>query len=151
MELIGKVQVAKNKFIEYGYTEGVLDDPITFDDAWERAFVICGQTEEFFGEEFPPGDAAITLESENFAVFLPDDFLEFHGIASGNEEEDTELLKKNADILADLFEKWYEGMVFDLVLKNERGEEIERISPVSEYVADHNVADIWKQYDGSGF
>lgn len=151
MELIGKVQVAKNKFIEYGYTEGVLDDPITFDDAWERAFVICGQTEEFFGEEFPPGDAAITLESENFAVFLPDDFLEFHGIATGNEEEDYELLKKNADTLADLFEKWYEGEVFDLVLKNEYGEELDRMSPVSEHVDDNNVEDIWKQYDGASF
>lgn len=149
MELIGVVKAAEGKFISYGYTEGVLDDPITFDDAWERAFVICDQTEEFFGEEFAPEDAAITLESENFTVFLPDYFLEFHGIATGNEEEDMELLKKNADTLADLFEKWYEGMVFDLVLKNEYGEELDRLSPVSEDVNDNNVVDIWKQYDGA--
>lgn len=151
MELIGKVKVANNRFIEYGYTEGVLDDPITFDDAWERAFVICDQTEEFFGEEFAPGDAAITLGSENFTVLLPDDFLQFHGLATGNEEEDTELLKKNADILADLFEKWYEGEVYDLVLRNEYGEELDRMSPVSEHVDDNSVEDIWKQYGGASF
>ena len=151
MELIGKVKVANNRFIEYGYTEGVLDDPITFDDAWERAFVICDQTEEFFGEEFAPGDAAITLGSENFTVLLPDDFLQFHGLATGNEEEDTELLKKNADILADLFEKWYEGEVYDLVLRNEYGEELDRMSPVSEHVDDNSVENIWKQYGGASF
>lgn len=152
MELIGKVKVANNRFIEYGYTEGVLEDPITFDDAWEGAFVICGQTEEFFGEEFATDDAAITFESENFAVFLPDDFLKIHSLDTGNEEEeDYETLKKNADALAGLFEKWYEGEVFDLVLKNEYGDELDRMSPVSEHVNDYNVEEIWKQYGGADF
>ena len=151
MELIGKVKVANDKFIEYGYTEGVLDDPITFNDAWERAFVINDQTHEFFGEELASGEAAATLDSDNFVVFLAHDFLEFHGIATGDEEEDIALLKKNAETLADLFEKWYEGMVFDLVLKDASGEELERLSPVSENVTDDNVVDIWKQYGGTSF
>lgn len=151
MEFVGKVKVANNKVIEYGYTEGVLDDPITFDDAWERAFVVDGRDGEVFGEEITPNEAAITLDSDNFTVFLPHDFLEFHGIATGNEEEDAELLKKNAETLLDLFEKWCDGMVFDLVLKNEHGEELDRLSPVSEDVNDGNVIDIWKQYDGAKF
>ena len=151
MELIGKVDVANNKVIEYGYTEGVLEDPITFDDAWERAFVVCDETDEAFGEEFATGNAAFTLESENFTVFLPDDFLKFHGIETGNEEEDYEVLQKNARDLARLFEMWYEGAVFELVLKDEHGEEIERVSPVSEYVHDGNVEDVWAQYGGGSF
>ena len=150
MELLGKVNVANNKFIEYGYTEGVLDDPITFDDAWERAFVINDQTHEFFGEELASGEAAITLESDNFVVLLSHDFLEFHGIATGD-EEDIVLLKKNAETLADLFEKWYDGMVFDLVLKNEHGEELDRLSPISEDVNEDNVTEVWKQYGGAKF
>ena len=151
MELIGKVQVAKNKFIEYGYTEGVLDDPITFDDAWEKAFVVRGSDDAEFGDEDGYNNAAVTVESDYFEVFLPHDFLEFHGIATGNEEEDRELLMKEANNLATLFDMCEEGMVFDLVLKNEHGEEIERISPVSEDVNDYNVADIWKQCGGSDF
>ena len=149
MELIGKVQVAKNKFIEYGYTEGVLDDPITFDDAWEKAFVVRASDDAEFGDEDGYNNAAVTVESDYFEVFLPHDFLEFHGIATGNEEEDRELLMKEANNLATLFDMWEEGMVFDLVLKNEHGEEIERISPVSEDVNDYNVADVWKQCGGT--
>lgn len=151
MELIGKVQVAKNKFIEYGYTEGVLEDPITFDDAWEKAYAVRAIDNADFGDEDGYNNAAVAVESDYFEVFLPHDFLEFHGIATDNAEEDRELLMKEAGNLATLFDMWEEGMVFDLVLKNEHGEEIERISPVSEDVNDYNVADIWKQCGGSDF
>lgn len=75
MELIGKVKVDNDKVIEYGYTEGVLEDPIAFDDAWERACVIGGRDDETFGEEITSSDAAIVLDSDNFTVLLPHDFL----------------------------------------------------------------------------